>query len=582
LKKLFTLFTALTNLGVNNNLKVDEVQRVRLTNILGLIPMGMYLVYIVFGLLNQYYFPVVLCSCLLVVSIWGIVLNKNYYYGFSKLLLFGVNGFCVFISYNCLNIDYSVCCYFFPLLMAYQILFDLRKEKKWFLYSVALTFVFAVGCFVLPKGVVYFFVMNEELLKNSRMLNYIMPFFISVFFMLVIMRMYMQTQDKLIEAKEEAEKAYKAKSSFLSNMSHELRTPLNGIIGSTNLLLHENLSLSQKRYFDIIQYSSEHMINLVNHVLDFSKIEAGKLELDSNTFNVKEVVERVCNVFQNQHNHKTVSFIKEIDTALDVFVLSDDMRLSQVLQNILSNAFKFTRKGSVTIVAKCMHQINNVVNIFFSITDTGIGIKKEAQHRIFDSFTQAESGTSRNYGGTGLGLSICKELIEKFGGNLQLKSEYGQGSEFSFTIELNTTVQVYKNEEINGHNTLQFLTGVRILVAEDNAVNMLLVRNFLKKWNAQVTEVVNGNDAVLAHKKQDFDLILMDLEMPVMDGYGAIKEIRKMDEKIPVLAFTAALYDDMLNDLTSKGFNDFIHKPFKPQQLLQKIQQYKQVLYVGT
>jgi signal transduction histidine kinase len=563
------------DLGTSQHMKLEDAQRVRLTNILGFIPMGMYMVYIIFGLLNKYYFPVILCCTLFILSVIGIFLNKKKRHGFSKFLLFSINSISVFIAYNCLNIDYSICCYFFPILMAYEILYNLRTEWKRFLPAVSFTVVCATACFVLPKGLFYYYAMSDELLKSSQLINYILPFLISLFFMIIIMRMYGQTQSKLIEAKEDAEMAYKAKSDFLSSMSHELRTPLNGIIGSTNLLAHENISLSQKKYFDIIQYSSEHMLNLVNHILDFSKIEAGKLELDSNVFNMKEMAHRVADMFQNQVNSSDVEFIKEIDDDLDVSVVSDDLRLSQILHNFLSNAFKFTRRGKIVFKANCETKTSNSIAIYFSVTDTGIGIKEDVQKAIFESFTQADTGTSRKFGGTGLGLSICKQLAEKFGSQIYVSSVYGEGSVFSFRLLLNTKAIHHKTEVEELASSDSLLSNIRILVAEDNPVNMLLVRNFLKRWKATIIEVTNGEDAVIRHKQEDFDLILMDLEMPVMDGFTAIKEIRKLDQKTPVLAFTAALYDNMLNDLVGRGFNDFIHKPFRPQDLLKKIEQYK-------
>jgi signal transduction histidine kinase len=575
IKSLSSTVSGLMDLGTSERMKLEDAQRVRLTNILGFIPIGMYLVYIAFGLINKYYFPVILCSGLLILSVIGIFLNKQKHHGFAKFLLFSVNSASVLIAYNCLNIDYSICCYFFPILMAYEILYNLRLEIKRFIPAVGFTVICAVACFVLPKGILYYYEMSDELFKSSHLLNYILPFLISLFFMVIIMRMYGQTQSKLIEAKEEAEAAYKVKSDFLSSMSHELRTPLNGIIGSTNLLAHENISLSQKKYFDIIQYSSEHMLNLVNHILDFSKIEAGKLELDSNVFKIKEMVHRVADMFQNQVNSSDVTFIREIDDALDVSVVSDDLRLSQILHNFLSNAFKFTRRGTIILKASCETRTSNSIAIYFSVSDTGIGIKEDAQKTIFESFTQADTGTSRKFGGTGLGLSICKQLVEKFGSQIYVNSTYGKGSVFSFRLLLNTKTVHHKAEVEEPASTDTQLSDLRILVAEDNPVNMLLVRNFLKRWKATIVEVTNGEDAVIKHKQDDFDLILMDLEMPVMDGFTAIKEIRKLDQKIPVLAFTAALYDNMLNDLVQRGFNDFVHKPFRPHDLLSKIEQYK-------
>jgi signal transduction histidine kinase len=573
-KSLQTFFTRLQLMGTTKEMRVEEAQRVKLTNILGFIPMLMYIVYILFGIINQYYFPVILCSVLTVGSVAGILLNKVKRYGWAKLILFSINSLSVFMAFNCLNIDYSICCYFFPLLIAFEILYDLRLEWKRFLPALLFTALCAFACFVLPKGIIYYYEMAPELVQSSILLNYILPLLISLFFVIIIMRMYAETQNKLIAAKEEAELAYKAKSVFLSSMSHELRTPLNGIIGSADLLAHEHVTLSQKKYFDIIKYSSEHMLNLVNHILDFSKMEAGKLELDSNVFNIKQVADRVANMFQSQNHTNEVSFNVEIDDTLDIAVLSDDLRLSQILHNLLSNAFKFTRKGSVIFKAECKEKKGDIITVHFSVADTGVGIKDDQQVEIFERFTQAESGTARKFGGTGLGLAICKQLIEKFDSKIHLKSIYGKGSEFSFSIAFNTDIPAQKMVIENDRVDQSTLYNCKILVAEDNPVNMMLIDSFLKRWKATAVKVTNGEDALSKHRQEDFDLILMDLEMPVMDGFEAIAEIRRTDKNIPVLAFTATLYDKMPEDLVQKGFNDFINKPFKPEEVRKKIEQY--------
>jgi signal transduction histidine kinase len=564
----------LTELGVKSTLKLEEAQRVRLTNILGFIPMIMYVVYFVFGLLNQYYFPVILCSFLLIVASFGIFLNTRGYYGYAKFVLFSINSISIFIAYNCLNIDYSICCYFFPLLMAFEILYDVKNEFKSFVSTLIFSILCVAACFVLPKGLFYYFEMTTDLLESSKLMNYILPFGIGLFFMLVIMKMHAATQDKLIASKEEAENAYKAKSQFLSNMSHELRTPLNGIIGSANLLMHEGVTQSQKRFFDVISHSSNHMLSLVNDILDYSKIEAGKLELDENTFNVKELARRVADMFGGQFQQKGVDFIVEIDEAVNIHVISDDLRLSQILHNLLSNAFKFTRRGSVTLKVVCEKQTSKEAFIHFSVSDTGVGIKEDVQRLIFESFTQAETGTSRQFGGTGLGLSISRQLIHKFNSKIHLQSTYGKGSTFSFSLALQKANEQVVETENPVHSGDEFMKGIKVLVAEDNRINMMIIRKFLQQWNAEITEATNGADAVEHFKNKDFDLILMDLEMPVMDGHEALSEIRRLDERIPVLAFTAALYDNMETDLKGKGFSDFVLKPFNPGELLNKMRPY--------
>ncbi len=562
----------LINSGTKESLSIEENFRIKLTNILGVIPMIMYFSYIVLGILNQYWFPIILCSFLCFFSFIALILNAKGNYLYAKYILFAVNSIAVLITYNSLNIDFSICCYFFPLIMAFEILFDYQKELKTFGIAVLFMAICILGCFLLPKGILYYYVMPNELLVQSKLMNFIIPICISLTFMFVIMRMHHKAQLKLIKAKNDAEDATKSKAYFLSNMSHELRTPLNGIIGSSNLLANEDFTKSQKRYFNIIKYSSEHMLNLVNDILDYSKVKSGKLELDKNVFNVQTTLTNICEMFTSLSYENYTKFIIDIDASLNTFVLSDDLRLTQILNNLLSNAFKFTKKGEVNFRASVKSQNEHQLEIYFTIKDNGIGIREEDKIKIFESFTQADSGTSRNFGGTGLGLSICKQYLEKFGSTLSLESEFTKGTSFSFTIVFEKAEdEIMFTDAVALVNESKIPKGLKVLLAEDNVINMKVAKSFLLKWDIDVTPVVNGKLAVEMVSKNSFDLILLDLEMPIMDGTTAMEQIKLMQINTPVIAFTAAIFDDMKKELKQKGFNDYILKPFKPADLASAI-----------
>ena len=379
------------------------------------------------------------------------------------------------------------------------------------------------------------------------------------------------TEFELMKAKGKAEEATKAKSKFLSNMSHELRTPLNGIIGACNLMLQEEYLPDQKPRLDILKFSSEHMMTLINDILDYNKIEAGKLELEEAPVNIKQFTDRLSAQFSPEVANKGLHFFTEIADDLDLEVITDQTRLNQVLYNLLSNAIKFTHEGSVCLIVKKLFATSSKATIQFLVVDTGIGIPKEKQKEIFASFTQADTDTTRKYGGTGLGLSISRKLVNMFNSELIVESSINKGSIFHFTAEwkINEDRKMYINEEKAKDLTL--LPGTRVLIAEDNPVNMSIAKRFLQKWGIEVTEAVNGKEAVEKFKTGTFDLLLIDLEMPEMDGTTAMREVKKLDPEVPVIAFTAAVYDNMQSDLLQKGFIDFIPKPFRPEDLHNKI-----------
>ena len=565
------LYQRLTLLGVTKELPIEISQRVRLLNIFVLFPILLFVFFIAWGIYSQHFFPAIAASLMLGIISFSLYSNKIGNYAIAKSIFFTSSAISLLIIQNTLDIDFTITGYYFPLIVAFLILYDVKKE--WINLSVTflITIACLIGCFALKGHLLYNYEFTEQQYNISIFMSYSIPFALVLVTLFAMVNINTTSQEILIKAKQDAETAYKAKSNFLSVMSHELRTPLNGIVGATNLLKYEQITQSQKGYLDILSHSSDQMLSLVNHILDFSKIEIGKINLDRNTFNLKTLLVKICQTFESKTT-ENVKFKINIDESLNKMMVSDDLRLLQILNNLLSNAFKFTAKGYVELNAKLESQKDKNLTIAFSVEDSGIGIKENQIDKIFESFEQADKSTTRNFGGTGLGLSISKQLVELFGSKLVLESTYGVGSIFKFTVDVELGEEIIAEpfkEEI-----AEQLNGLNILVVEDNAINMMVLTTFLKKWNVSFSKATNGIEALERFQETKFDLILMDLEMPVMDGYTAIKEIRKADTNLPVLAFTAALYDNMSTDLIERGFNDYVHKPFNPQSLFKKLQEY--------
>jgi CheY-like chemotaxis protein len=337
--------------------------------------------------------------------------------------------------------------------------------------------------------------------------------------------------------------------------------------------LQEDYLPAQREYFSVLKHSSEHMLQLVNDILDYSKLEAGKMELENAPFNLKQFLVKAISPFQAGGAKGDVTFVTDVDDLLDQETIGDEMRLNQVMNNLLSNARKFTEQGTITVSARPEIVKSDALVVRFSVRDTGIGIAPNKIRQIFESFEQADTQTTRKYGGTGLGLAISKAIVTRMGGELKVNSMVGQGSEFHFTIEMKIThsQKSYVNEE--SLKVLKDMEGTRILMAEDNPINLLVAKRFLLKWKVQVDEAPNGLKALELFRQNEYDLLLIDLEMPEMDGTQAVAEIRKTNTHVPIIAFTAAVYDNMHEDLLQKGFTDFIPKPFRPEELHKKILQ---------
>jgi PAS domain S-box-containing protein len=381
-------------------------------------------------------------------------------------------------------------------------------------------------------------------------------------------------EEELRRAKLMAEDTAKIKEQFLANMSHEIRTPMNGIIGLTRILINSGMTGEQRRYLDSIKTCTDNLLVIINDILDFSKIESGKMNFESVPFSINDLARHTIELFQPKADEKDLKLIFQTDPGIDTQLLGDPTRLSQILNNLVSNAIKFTERGNVKTSIAVFHRNEENISLRFEIKDSGIGIPEKSLATIFDSFTQASSDTTRKFGGTGLGLTIVKKLIELQGGVISVSSTPGVGTNFNFTL---TFPLVKEGSEISSSilPAEENLPKLRILIAEDNKINQLIVKKLFADWETPVEFADNGKIAIEKLLSSHFDLILMDIQMPEMDGYEAASYIRTMLpenlKNIPVIAMTAHATAGEKQKCFDRGMNDYISKPFEPLELKKKI-----------
>ncbi len=378
---------------------------------------------------------------------------------------------------------------------------------------------------------------------------------------------------ELIIAKEKAELASKTKANFLSTVTHELRTPLYAVTGLSNMLLEENPKPEQIQHLKSLKFSGDYLLTFINDILQINKIEANKVDIEPEIFNLKKKINNIILALNNSAQDNNTKLHLEYDKTLPENFIADQLKISQILINLIGNSIKFTKDGDIWIRVYKLREENDIYNLRFEVEDNGIGISKEKQENMFESFSQGSIQINRKYGGTGLGLSIVKGLMEILKGKIYLKSELGKGSTFYFEIPLKFTGQEVKDQKVAKFNETKELdlSNVKVLVVEDNKINQMITKKILTKMELKCDLVDNGEDAVNMVKANKYDIVLMDIHMPGISGIEATKIIRIFDKELTIFALTAVTIEDKMHEFDEAGFTDIIPKPFKQEEFEKKL-----------
>ncbi len=421
------------------------------------------------------------------------------------------------------------------------------------------------------KETVYFNFVFQPYKESDGIVSGVIVFASNVTEQVLARQKVEESKKELIEAKVSAENALKFKQQFLSNMSHEIRTPMNAIIGFTKVVLKTELTAKQNEYLQAIKMSGDSLIVLINDILDLAKVDAGKMTFEKLPFEIHKSIVHILHSFSLKIKEKNLELVKEYDSKIPVMLMGDSVRLNQIILNLVSNAVKFTHKGKIILSVKLLNEDNENVTIEFAVIDSGIGIAANKMNSIFNLFEQAETSTTNSYGGTGLGLAIVKQLIEAQAGSISVKSRIGEGSTFSFILKFGKT-KIQSEEEIEILQLDSEIKNLRVLVVEDVALNQLLIKIILSGFGFEYEIADNGKIAIEKLQTNDYDIILMDLQMPEMNGFEATKYIREtMKSQIPIIALTADVSIADVSKWKEFGMDDYISKPINEKLLYSKI-----------
>ena len=511
----------------------------------------------------------------------GIILftiyTKNLYPEDSQpVIMNGMVWFCLFYTavilfaptqvFTRLLVYFLAVMFFCIAYASYVYLRAARKKRSGSIFALAST---GVMLFIFLLGNLHYFGFIPEL-RMILLLSYM------AFFFLQSLALSHRFADTFRQATFLAQQGLRAKSEFLSTMSHEIRTPLNAVIGMTHLLLRNKPRADQEKDLDVLLFSASNLLSIVNNILDYNKIEEGKINFEQIPMDLSAIADNIIAGLKNAADEKGIKLLLDVDDRLDTMLTGDPTRTSQVITNLVHNAIKFTKEGFVKLSVSSDHVWPDGMTVTVSVQDTGIGIPKEKQDMIFDRFTQADSSISRSYGGTGLGLAISKKILELQGVLLQLESEPGSGSRFYFTqtfqlcAELRT--ETGKIAVVAGREPL--LQNISILLVEDNPLNVLVAQTMLENNGATVEVATNGEEALERLDRERHQLVLMDLHMPVMDGYEATSLLRKRGETLPIIALTASTPKEVEGEAYAAGLNGVVVKPFSPEELYRVILQH--------